>query len=160
MNAQSNTPAPKFSGSDTKYGLWVPNGVTRDGQPLEGLDSILVQMFVLNGDSEKAREDAAAVMAIEGQIARKANFVFQAAKADGTRHEYSVTGEQVIARAKAILSIGSTEVAPKILAVGTKASSTRKTATGVNRLAGLLQTAPAPVTPNTGKITQVATAKK
>ena len=131
----------KFSASESKYGLWKALGAKVNGAPTDGVDETVMQMFILNQDSDKARETAALVLGIAAQIAPTAKFVIEAGKSNGLVARLTVTGAQVIAKANAIVQLGKTNVAYEIVHAGVAGSKSAKAPKG-NKLAGLITASP------------------
>ena len=129
-----------FTLSSTRYGLFE---VTPDS-PLQAGDGgeMILRLFVLNGDSEKSREAATSLLEVAEKLPLKKLFTVIVAKprADvkatvGTDEadvvlKLSVTGSQMIARAKAILALRDSDVKPETIKASSK-TGTRKMGSGL-----------------------------
>jgi len=134
-----------FTTSEIKYGLWKYLVSMKNGQEAPTAGETLVNLFVLNGDSDKAVSTAKDVVAAKDKILDATAFVFEAAKPvtekTGVHQEVawhiqlSVTGAEVKARAAAILQLKATERTPITLE---KSDKTTVKASKGNLAAGLI----------------------
>jgi len=136
----------QFSKSDEKYGLWVPQGCKVNKVLADGVDLIVMQLFVLNADSAKALEAANMVVSVAAKMPDNTSYELEAGKATGLKVRLSVTGAEVKARAAAIIQLHNSDRGYTVLAEGTKKSAVRKSS--VSKVAGLIPqaTMPVPVT--------------
>lgn len=127
----------KFNKSDDKYGLWRALSA-RKGQTDLGIGTaeVLTQLFTLNQDSEKARETARLVLS--EKIDERGSFTYRAGKTTGYVEERTVTGAQVIAKCKAIVLIGETDVPAVVISEGKQKDGSEKASKSKgDKLAGL-----------------------
>jgi len=104
------TPAVKqFNQSDEDYGLWKGLDCTVNGVQSKTAAQLVMQAFVLNGDSGKAVTTCNAILGIQKSIPVTTKYVLKAGKADGLRIELKVTGTELVARAAAIVAMAATD---------------------------------------------------
>jgi hypothetical protein len=115
----------EFNFSEETWKLWKPSLAKINNVREDSAAKDLIQLFVLNGDSKKARLAASRIVAVSKSIPNTTIYYAEARKVDGTHIAFTVTGEQLKKRALAIASLGDTEVEFKVIAEGKK-SSTRK----------------------------------
>jgi len=126
--------------SSTKYGLFevLPDSPVT----AEAGGELVLRLFVLNADSQKATSAATSLLAVADKLALKkvvtvlvgkpkANIKAVSATAESdVILKVTVTGSQIIARAKAIISLRDSDIKPEAVKQGTKAAS-RKQGTGL-----------------------------
>ena len=132
--------------SETKYGLFavLPDSPTT----ADAGGELVLRLFVLNADSEKARQAADSLLAVADKIALKKIVVVVVGKPKADIQavsptaesdvilKLSVSGSQIIARAKAIIALKDSDVKPEILKPASKSGS-RKQGNGL--AAGLIK---------------------
>lgn len=142
--AQATTPVI-YTSSEIKSGLWRDESCFKNDQPSK-TGPILMRLFVLNGDADKALAVAETVVSSSKDILDSSRFTLTASKpimnVDGTTQEvamrirHTITGAELKARALAIVNLAKTEKEPTVLY---KSEKTRQhSGAGKNLAAGLI----------------------
>lgn len=134
-----------YTSSEIKSGLWRDETCFKNDQPCKA-GPILMRLFVLNGDADKALAVAETVVASSKDILDSSKFVLIASKpvmnSDGTTQEmalrirHTITGAELKARALAIVNLAKTEKEPTVLFKSEKAR--QHSGLGKNLAAGLI----------------------
>ena len=124
-----------FNASEKKYGLWKSlsfNGKVADADNADAIK----ELFILNADSKKAVTVAKLVIDNQKGLAEK--FVATFGKSDGLEVRLTVTKDEVIRRANAILELSSSHVSYAKIKEGKADDSATRKSDKSSKVAGLI----------------------